>query len=111
MKTLKISKKTDRTKDERSKETNSEEYNRKKMAKKRPLSGGKKDEGSGTKLDRSEGCRGARTGTTRRAPVAREDAKRNRALEERADTDRTLERNGAPKGGRMGLNRPWDPAP
>ena len=71
MKTLKILKKTDRTKDERSRETNSEEYNReKKMAKKRPLSDGKKDEGSGTNLDRSEGCRGARIGTTRRTPMA-----------------------------------------
>ena len=52
------------------------------MAKKRPLSGGKKDEGSGTNLDHSEGCRGARTRTTRRKPMAQEDANRNRALEE-----------------------------
>ena len=87
------------------------------MAKKRPLSGGKKDEGSGPeKMTRRmprrmprDGCRGARTGMTRRMPMAREDAKRNRALEERADTDRTLKRNRAHKGGRMGLNRSWDP--
>ena len=52
------------------------------MAKKRPLNGRKKNEDSGINLDRSEGCRGARTGMTRRAPMAREDANRNRALEE-----------------------------
>ena len=81
------------------------------MAKKRPLNGGKKNEGSGTNLDRSEGCRGARTGMTRRMPMAQEDAKRIRTLEERADIDRTLKWNKAPKGGRTGLNRPWDPVP
>ena len=81
------------------------------MTKKRPLSGGKKNEGSGTNLDRFEGCRGARTGMTRRTPMAQEDAKRIGPLEARTDTDRTLERNGAPKGGGMGLNRPWDPVP
>ena len=81
------------------------------MAKKRPLSGGKKDEGSGTNLDRSEGCRGARTGMTRRMPIAQEDVRRIRTLEERIDTDRTLKRKRAPKGGRMGLNRPWDSMP
>ena len=81
------------------------------MAKKRSLSGGKKDEGAGTNLDRSEGCRGARTGTTRRVPMAQEGANRIRALERRADTGRTLGWNRSPKGGRTGLNRPWDPAP
>ena len=81
------------------------------MVKKRPLDGKKKDGGSGTNLDHSEGCRGARTGMTRRTPMAQEDAERIRALEERADTVRILKRNRAPKGGRMDLNRPWDPAP
>ena len=47
----------------------------KKMEEKRPLNGKKKDKGSGTNLDRSEGCRGARTGMTRRMPRAKEDAK------------------------------------
>ena len=81
------------------------------MAKKRPLSGGKKNEGSGTNLDRSEGCRGARTGTTRRAPMSQGDAKRDRALKERADTARILKQNKGPKNGRTGLNRPRDPVP
>ena len=45
------------------------------MAKKRPLSGGKKDEGSGTNLDRFGGCRRERTGMTRKMPRAKEDAK------------------------------------
>ena len=74
MRTLKIPKKAGRIRGERSQETNSEEY-KKKMAKKRPLSGGKKDEGAGTNLDRSEGCRGARTGMTRRMLRAKVDAK------------------------------------
>ena len=81
------------------------------MAKKRPLDGKKKDGGSGTNLDRSEGCRGAKTGITRRMPMAQEDIERIRALEGRTDADRILRRNRAPKGGRTGLNRPWDPVP
>ena len=60
------------------------------MVKKRPLSGRKKNEGSGTNLDRSEGCRGVRTGMTRRTPRAKKMPRRVRALEERADTDRTF---------------------
>ena len=47
----------------------------KKMEEKRPLNGKKKNEGSGTNLDRPEGCRGARTGTTRKMPRAKEDTK------------------------------------
>ena len=39
------------------------------------LNGKKKNEGSGTNLDRSKGCRGARTGMTRRTPRAKEDTK------------------------------------
>ena len=76
------------------------------MAKERPLSGREKREDSETNLDRFEGCGGERTGMTRRMPMAQEDAKRIGTLEARADTDRTLERNGAPKGGGTGLNRP-----
>ena len=81
------------------------------MAKKRPLGGRKKSEDSGTNLDRSEGCEGARTGTTRRTPMAQEDTKRNRALEERASIARILKQTKGLKGGGTGLNRPWDPAP
>ena len=51
------------------------EIRQKKMEEKRPLNGKKKNEGSGTNLDRSEGCRGARTGMTRKTPRAKEDAK------------------------------------
>ena len=81
----------------------------KKMEEKRPLNGRKKNEGSGTNLDRSEGCRGARTGMTRRMHRAKKTPWRVRALEEKADTDRTFRRNRVPKGGRAGLNRPRDP--
>ena len=35
----------------------------------------KRNEGSGTNLDRSDGCTGARTGMTRGTPRAKEDAK------------------------------------
>ena len=62
----KIPKKMDRMRGERSQKTNSEEYKKKYiyiMAKKRSLSGGKKDKGAGTNLDRSEGCRGMKIGT------------------------------------------------
>ena len=76
------------------------------MEEKRPLNGKKKNEGSGINLDRSEGCRGARTGMTRRMPRAKKTPRRVRALEEKADTDRTFKRNRAPEGGRASLNRP-----
>ena len=47
----------------------------KKMEEKRSLNDKKKNEGSGTNLDRSEGCRRTRTGMTRKMPRAKEDAK------------------------------------
>ena len=50
----------------------------KKMEEKRPLNGKKKNEDFGTNLDRSEGCRGARIGMTRRMPRAKEDAKEDK---------------------------------
>ena len=43
------------------------------MTKKKSLSGGKKVEGAGTNLDRSEGPEGVKTGTIWKAPTARED--------------------------------------
>ena len=42
------------------------------MTEKKSLGGGKKVEGAGTNLDRSEGPEGAKTGTIWRAPTVRE---------------------------------------
>ena len=64
------------------------------MEEKRPLNGKKKNEGSGTNLDHSEGCRGARTGMTRRMPRAKKTPRRVRTLGEKADADRTFRRKG-----------------
>ena len=83
----------------------------KKMEEKMPLNDKKKNEGSGTNLDRSEGCRGARTGMTRRTTRAKKTPRRVRALKEKADTDRTFRQNETPEGGKAGLNRPWDLMP
>ena len=61
MSALKIPMKTDRMRGEGSQETDWGEH-QKIMAKKRSLSGGKKDEGAETNLDRSEGPEERRQG-------------------------------------------------
>ena len=63
----------------------------KKMGEKRPLNGKKKNEGSETNLDHSEGCKGARIGMTRRMPRAKKTPRRVRTLGEKADTDRIFQ--------------------
>ena len=83
MKTLKILEKSGGTRGERLRETKPEECGKRKMEEKRPLNGKKKNEGSGTNLDRSEGCRGARTGMTRRMPRAKIDAKEGQGSREK----------------------------
>ena len=109
MKTLKIPEKSGGTKGEGLRETKPEECGRRKMEEKRPLNGKKKNGGFGTNLDRSEECRGARTGTTRRTLGARRMPKGVRAFGEKADTNETFRRNEGSKGEKAGLNRPWDP--
>ena len=66
MKTLKILEKSGGTRDEGSRETKPEECDRRKMEEKKPLNGKKKNKGFRTNLDCSEGCRGVRTGMTRK---------------------------------------------
>ena len=79
------------------------------MEEKRPLNGKKKDKGFETNLDRSEGCRGARTGMTRRTLRAKVDAKEGQSSR-REGRHETLRQNETPEGRKTGLNRPWDPA-
>ena len=78
------------------------------MEEKRPLDGKKRNESFGTNLDRSEGCRGARTGMTRRTLRAKVDAKEGQSSQ-REGRHRTLRQNETPEGRKVGLNRPWDP--
>ena len=96
--------------DERPQETNSEGC-KKIMTEKKSLGGGKKVEGAGTNLYRSEGPEGRRQERFGRhlrlekMPTETGLSKRRQTLVE------TLEWNRAPKGGRTDLNRPWDPVP
>ena len=78
------------------------------MEEKGHLDGKKRNEGFGTNLDRSEGCRGARTGMTRRMLRAKMDAKEGQSSR-REGRHGTLRQNETLEGGKVGLNRPWDP--
>ena len=78
---------------------------------KKSLGGGKKVGGAGTNLYHSKGSEGRRQRRFGRhlqlekMPTETGLSKRRQTLIE------TLVWNRAPKGGRTGLNRPWDPAP
>ena len=55
--------------------TKPEECGKRKMEEKGHLNGKRRNESFGTNLDRSEGCKGTRTGMTRRTLGAKVDAK------------------------------------
>ena len=88
--------------------TKPEECDRRKIEEKRPLNGKKRNESFETNLDRSKGCKGARTEMTRRTLRAKVDAKEGQSTR-REGRHRTLRQNETPEGGKAGLNRPWDP--
>ena len=89
--------------------TKPEECGKRKMEEKGDLDGKRRYESSGTNLDHSEGCRGARTGMTRRMPRAKVDAKEGQSSR-REGRHGTLRQNETSEGRKAGLKKPWDPA-
>ena len=76
------------------------------MTEKKSLSGGKKVEGAGTNLDRSEGPEGRRQGRFGGRLWLEKMPTETGLSKGRQTQIKTLEQSRAPKGRRTGLNRP-----